>query len=137
MDQPGAGYREIQHTADWQLEVWAPDLPGLFEQAARGMAALAGIQLGEAAAPAQHLEFVAQDAESLLVKFLGELLYLQEQHGLGCERFDLAVSEGHLTAELAMRPVIALEKQIKAVTYHNLAIQPTPRGLEARIVFDV
>jgi SHS2 domain-containing protein len=28
-------------------------------------------------------------------------------------------------------------KEIKAVTYHNLKIQPGVRGLETRIVFDV
>jgi SHS2 domain-containing protein len=33
--------------------------------------------------------------------------------------------------------VPALEKHIKAVTYHDLAITPTPDGLEATIVFDV
>jgi len=26
------GYREVEHTADWELEVWAADLPGLLEQ---------------------------------------------------------------------------------------------------------
>jgi len=30
-----------------------------------------------------------------------------------------------------------LEKQIKAVTYHNLKIIKTAEGLEATIVFDV
>ena len=26
-----AGYREVEHTADWELEVWATDLAGLLE----------------------------------------------------------------------------------------------------------
>jgi SHS2 domain-containing protein len=39
-----AGYREREHTADWELEVWAPDLPRLLEQAARGMYRLAGLR---------------------------------------------------------------------------------------------
>jgi len=26
-----AGYRIIEHTADWQIEAWAPDLTGLLE----------------------------------------------------------------------------------------------------------
>ena len=40
-----AGYRELEHTADWELEAWADDLPGLLEQAARGMYALSGVRL--------------------------------------------------------------------------------------------
>ena len=28
-----AGFTEIEHTADWALEVWGPDLPALLEQA--------------------------------------------------------------------------------------------------------
>ena len=45
MTVPPHGYREIEHTADWELKVWAPDLRGLLEQAARGMYALSGIIL--------------------------------------------------------------------------------------------
>jgi hypothetical protein len=45
MTHSTAGFREIEHTADWELEVWAPDLPALLEQAGRGMYALAGVRL--------------------------------------------------------------------------------------------
>ncbi|MFC2053874.1 archease, partial [Chloroflexota bacterium] len=31
-----AGFREIEHTADWELEVWAPDILELLKQAAIG-----------------------------------------------------------------------------------------------------
>jgi SHS2 domain-containing protein len=34
-------------------------------------------------------------------------------------------------------PVDRVDKAIKAVTYHNLRIARTDRGLEATIVFDV
>jgi len=34
-------------------------------------------------------------------------------------------------------PVGSPGKDIKAVTYHNLAIRKTERGLEVNIVFDV
>ena len=39
-----AGYRELEHTADWALEFWAPNFTELLEQAARGMYSLAGAQ---------------------------------------------------------------------------------------------
>jgi SHS2 domain-containing protein len=33
--------------------------------------------------------------------------------------------------------LVEQRKEIKAVTYHNLSIRETERGLEAEIVFDV
>jgi SHS2 domain-containing protein len=132
-----SGYREIQHTADWQLEVWAPDFPALLAEAARGMFALEGVQLAAGPRQVQTFTLTAWDAESLLVKFLGELLYWQQQHGLGFDQFHLQIDGITLVAQLEGAAVVGLDKQIKAVTYHNLVIQPTPRGLEVRIVFDV
>jgi hypothetical protein len=70
-----AGYREIEHTADWQLDVWAPDLGALLEQAARGMYALAGVRLTDGPRQAYDLEVPFHDPEGLLVAFLSELLF--------------------------------------------------------------
>jgi SHS2 domain-containing protein len=133
-----AGYREIEHTADWQLEAWAPDLPGLLEQCARGMQALSGIRLDSEAAPRWiYLELTGADGESLLVSFLSELLYITEQQGLGFEYFDLHLVGHNLLTRLRARPLLGLSKEIKAVTYHNLAIASGPQGLRTRVVFDV
>ena len=138
-----AGYREIEHTADWELEVWAPDLPGLLEQAARGMQHLAGLKLQDAPARQLELQLTAADAESLLVAFLGELLFSMEQQLMGFCDFDLQVNPlpDHagleLHASLQGQPLLALDKEIKAVTYHDLAIASGPQGLQTRVVFDV
>jgi SHS2 domain-containing protein len=137
MDETPAGFKEIAHTADWQLDAWAPDLPGLLEQAARGMYALAGVRLDPGPPQARHLALKAEDAESLLVAFLSELLYYGEQEGLAFDRFSLRVEGSRLEADIEGRPIAALEKEIKAVTYHNLNIRQSPRGLEVSIVFDV
>jgi SHS2 domain-containing protein len=40
-------------------------------------------------------------------------------------------------AEVEGAPVAAIARDIKAVTYHNLVVRETERGLEATIVFDV
>jgi len=45
--RPKAGFSERGHTADWELEVWAPDFPGLLAQAARGMYSISGVRLKE------------------------------------------------------------------------------------------
>ena len=136
MEQP-AGFLELRHTADWEIEAWAPDLPSLFEQAAIGMYTLAGTHLYPEPRITRTLELEAVDAESLLVKFLGELLYMGEQYGLAFDEFKLQINGGTLSAVLHGAPMTEQSKEIKAVTYHKLAIQPGPRGLEVRIVFDV
>ena len=64
-----AGFQEVEHTADWELHVWAPDLGALLEQAARGMYQLSGTRLAGAPRVRRNLEIQAVDAESLLVRF--------------------------------------------------------------------
>ena len=135
-EQP-AGFSEREHTADWELEVWAPDLSMLLEQSARGMYSLSGTRLQPEPRLRRELEISAADPESLLVNFLAELLYLGEQAGLGFDSFDLRVTDDTLHALLEGASLAGQDKEIKAVTYHNLQIRNGPRGLEARIVFDV
>jgi SHS2 domain-containing protein len=136
--QPEFGFREHAHTADWELEVWAPDLPALLEQAARGMYTLAGMQLEGSETHHRNLQLESADAESLLVRFLAELLWLQEDANLGFDHFSIMVSSGYkLQADLIGSTIVKVDKEIKAVTYHNLMIQTTPQGLRTCIVFDV
>ena len=132
-----AGFQELQHTADWEIEAWAPDLPRLFEQAALGMYALSGTHLYPDPRITRTLELNAEDVESLLVKFLTELLFIGEQYGLAFDVFDLKIDECNLRARLHGAPMTEQSKEIKAVTYHKIAIQTSPRGLEVRIAFDV
>ena len=132
-----AGFREIEHTADWQLEAWAPDLPGLFEQTARGMYSLAGVHLKAGLRCKRSFELKAEDVETLLVRFLSELLFIEEQEGLGFDEFELTLRDNSLTANLAGSPVTSISKEIKAVTYHHLLVRASSQGWEVNIVFDV
>jgi SHS2 domain-containing protein len=132
-----AGYRECQHTADWELEVWAPDLPGLLEQAARGMYWLAGLHLKANPRIEHALEFTFTDAENLIVDFLSELLFLVEGQGIAFDGFSLQVAQDMLLAELSGAPVDSISREIKAVTYHRLAVRRSGVGLQVNIVFDV
>ncbi len=132
-----AGFQEIEHTADWELHVWAPDLKGLLEQAARGMYQLSGMRLADEPRLHRSLDIQAADAESLLVRFLSELLYFGDQEGLGFDSFDLSLENLHLKADLGGARHISSDKEIKAVTYHRLKVRQTGQGLEVNIVFDV
>lgn len=138
MQTKNAGYEEIAHTADWALRVWAADLPGLLWQAAAGMYALMDARLATAPRVQRCLQLEAADAEGLLVTFLGELLYLNESEGLGFDQFQLEIGDGFcLFAVVEGAALTDLQKEIKAVTYHALAVQATADGLTATIVFDV
>lgn len=132
------GFEEIDHTADWAYRVWAPSLEELFIQAAIALFTLAGIQLVEGVQVKREIQLHAIDYESLLVAWLNELLYLREGENLGFDRFEiLNLDPQNLKVRLSGALVQDWTKFIKAVTYHNLAIQKTAQGFEATLVLDV
>ena len=131
------GFEEISHTADWSVRVWAQDLPALFAEAARAMNALSGTVISRAARVKRTFESEAPDAESLLVSFLSELVYSQEQENLAFDIFKVEVSSKTLEVAMEGAQIASLDKAIKAVTYHNLKINKTNEGFDTTIVFDV
>jgi SHS2 domain-containing protein len=134
-----AAFEIVEHTADWALRVTGRDLAELLVHAAQGMASLlvaepAALPLDET----RHLELEAYDAESLLVEWLGELAYWAESEQLVFYCFEMREVTPHfLQAAVHGGRADELQKHIKAVTYHNLAIRETAEGLEVTVVFDV
>lgn len=138
MSVPLAGYKEIEHTADWAIRVWAPDLPTLFVQAAEGMLMLAQFELEEGNRLSRSFKLHSQDVESLLVAFLEELLFIGEQEDLGFDKLEVEIGSGCQIDVLALGGRIASrKKEIKAVTFHNLAVKQTDAGYQVEVVFDV
>jgi SHS2 domain-containing protein len=129
----------VDHTADWAIRVVGRDLVQLLVHAAQGMNSLLVAELAAVGDDeTRQLELEAFDAESLLVDWLSELAYWAEEAQLIFQRFELSdVTATHLQATLHGGRAAQLEKHIKAVTYHNLAITETGDGLEVTIVFDV
>jgi SHS2 domain-containing protein len=132
-----SGYLELAHTADWALKVWAPDLVRLFIEAAAGMYMLMEVQLENESRSSVPLDLQAFDDESLLVAFLGELLYLGEEQRLAFDEFDIALIDDRLVGMLHGARVRSQRKEIKAVTYHELQIERSDNRLEVVVVFDV
>jgi SHS2 domain-containing protein len=131
------GFEEISHTADWSVRVWAQDLPSLFAESARAMNSLSGTVTSNGPRVKRTFESEAPDEESLLVAFLSELVYYQEQEKLAFDIFKLEVKSKRLKVEMEGAQIVSLDKAIKAVTYHNLQIKETDQGFETTIVFDV
>ena len=129
----------VEHTADWALRVVGEDFPALLCNAAHGMNSLLVETASEVGTDvAVQLALDAFDRESMLVEWLSELAYLAEVEGLIFQEFDLeAVSSSSLRAVIRGGRARVLQKHIKAVTYHGLAVEETAEGLEATIVFDV
>jgi SHS2 domain-containing protein len=135
-------FEELSHTADWSLRVWAADLCLLFAESASGMNALAGIRLADSPRVQRTFSTSAEDAESLLVSYLSELVFFAEQETLAFDKIELKIEarEGQscsLSAILIGAPILSINKAIKAVTFHNMQIRQTERGYEVEIVFDV
>jgi SHS2 domain-containing protein len=132
-------FEEIEHTADWALRVRGHDLHELLVNAARGMSRLLVPDLTVISTDVERrFELDAFDAESLLVEWLSELAYWAEADMLVFREFDLRqVTPSHLEAIVRGGRASNLQKQIKAVTYHNLEIVMTDNGLETTVVFDV
>jgi SHS2 domain-containing protein len=134
-----AGFDVVDHTADWSLRVYGPDLAALFEQAALGMASLLVANVATVDDGVERpFAFDEFDTETLLVEWLSELAYWAETERLIFTQFHFeAIDETSLRATARGGHVTELQKHIKAVTFHNLAITPTATGLETTIVFDV
>ena len=131
------GFEEISHTADWAAHIWAEDLPLLFTESARAMNTLAGIVIAESPRVERTFKSEGNDSESLLIAFLSELIYYQEQENLAFDVFELIVESRKLEVEMEGAQIVSADKAIKAATYHNLKIEKTSRGFETTIVFDV
>jgi SHS2 domain-containing protein len=131
-------FEEIEHTADIAIHVWGRDLAELFANAAYGMACHMA-DVDTAGRTIEHaIELQAYDAETLLVAWLGELLYLGERDGCVFAAFDmLDVAPTRLKAIVRGGPVSEHRHHIKAVTFSDLEIVHTDAGYETTIVFDV
>lgn len=130
-------FKEIEHTADYAIYVRALDLSELFLDAARGMNALAGGHVGQPPIT-RHIELQASDSETLLVEWLEELAFLMEIESEFFDQFQVCqFNPTSLSIQITGGSAQGVQKLIKAITFHDLAIKPTADGFETTIVFDV
>lgn len=135
-------YEILDHTADRALRAWGHDLRELIEHAAAGMMALLYVETPPAAVREVALTVTADGPEMVLHHSLRALLYLMEDEALA--PVSVAVTEA--TDEGAALRVGVIPREaaeplfgalIKAVTRHDLRVEPDGDQLTARIVFDV
>jgi SHS2 domain-containing protein len=140
MEESTKGYREFVHTADAGIHVWAQTIPELFVQSALGMYHIAQVSLVHAndMARKKTLQLHAGDGESLLIAFLDELLFVLEEERIVFRGITVEISGmTALNSSLTGYPVQKQEREIKAVTYHNIKIKESAAGFAVDIVFDI
>ncbi|RMG49120.1 MAG: archease [Acidobacteria bacterium] len=136
-------YELYEHTADTGIVLEAPTLPLLFERAAAAMFDLiVDIERVGEDGETETVELEEEDADLLLVSWLGELLGRAMERRRVYGRFDVRLDgvtrlRGRIWGEALDPERHRYKTEIKAVTYHDLALRRTARGFQARVVFDL
>ncbi|MGH2730549.1 MAG: archease [Actinomycetota bacterium] len=147
-----SGYEILEHTADVGVRATGATLEDVFAQATRGLAGIIGAWqpnggeeegVGEEGGIKEPvvLEVEADDLGGLLVDWLSEILYLHDTRDAVIAGLEVArVADGRAsgTVTLAPRGDRVLEgTQVKAVTYHQLAVEKSGDEWVVTVFFDV
>ncbi len=130
-------FEEVEHVADAALRVYGSDWSELLSNAALGMFSLIARWKNTLPCAEQKLSLRSVDAETLLVDWLSELLYLHEMQDLVYIDFDiLNASSDALEAIARGTDQWVPQTAIKAVTFNDLQVSRTADGYATTIVFD-
>lgn len=134
-------YEVLSHTADTGVVVYGATMTELFENAAFAMFDLM-FGIGDLRGVERvNVEVAATTVEELLVDWLSTLLFEAETRDLALCSFGIdTLGDGRLSGWASGISSSDLELRgapIKAITYHDLAIEEIPNGWSARAVFDV
>ena len=136
------GYELLDHTADLGIRVWAADVKGLFQEAARALFAIITDLEKVTVHLSREVAVQGSGREELLVAWLSELLYLYEVKGLLFCDFALAEIDGVRVKGVARGEEFdegrhPIKTGIKAVTYHQLEIKEEDGRWQAQVIFDI
>lgn len=132
----------LDHTADMGIKIRGKDLIDLYERAGKALIHLMfEIRSYEKSTPIR-ISISGHDLEDLMVRWLGEILYLFDGEGLVITSIDIeSLSSSQLEAVLGTTPFNPLTheviRDIKAVTYHQIQVVHKGDLWETRIIFDL
>jgi SHS2 domain-containing protein len=135
-------YRLLEHTADLGFACEARTLEELFETAALALADIIAHLDARAVDEHRELRIQGSDDPSRLRAFLDEVLFHFEKSRFlptqASVRFEpdgavLATLQGSCI-DLSTQ---AIERVVKAVTYHGLQVKRTRRGFQAEVILDL
>lgn len=135
-------YILIDHTADIGIHITGKDLEELFMSAAEALFDQIVDRSRLAGRGKKHLLISGMDRHDLLINWLRELLEIWTiQGGLVRTAAITELDETHIRATAlwdAYDPgAHEILKDIKAVTYSGVSVDPIPEGWQATVIFDV
>jgi SHS2 domain-containing protein len=135
-------YTLLDHTADLGIRTWGADLKKLFENAGMGLMDL--LICGESPKRAfpKKISLKGDDLADLMVRWLGEIVYLLEGETLVVTSIRIVdIRPSFLEVVLKAVPFDPafheILNEIKAVTYHQIEVAQKANRWEARIIFDL
>lgn len=136
-----SGYEILEHTADVGLRARGTTLEETFAHAVAGLADIMGIA-GDGDGRPVAIEVEGDDFGALLVELLGEVLYVHEVHGGRVTGVRVeSVERGRVRASIEVAPAGAGDEpegtDVKAITYHQLAVERADGGWVAEVYVDV
>jgi SHS2 domain-containing protein len=136
-------YKLIDHTADLGMEVTGRTKRELFTKAALSLMDIVVERKGTPSGLQEKaLTVEGAGPADLLINFLREILYLVNGEALIIGTCEITkCGNKTLDARLWLEPYNkkkhVMKTEIKAVTYHGLAVEKTKSGWKARVIFDV
>lgn len=130
------------HTADLGVRVTAPTRGELLRVATQSLYATIGELAPTGPAREMRLELEADDAAVLLRDYLARLLLMFETQGVMVVQ---AEAEEFSATRLVVRAQVrdvdrcasVFSREVKAVTYHELALRETPEGVQFNYIVDI
>ena len=135
-------YKIIDHTADLGIRICGTDLAGLFENACNSLTDLFLKIKASGDSSSVRMTVRSMDLEDLMVRWLGEILYLFEGENTVVISSRISkISHKQLDATLEtviFDPLIhEIIREIKAVTYHDIQVSEKNGTWEALVVLDL
>jgi SHS2 domain-containing protein len=135
-------FRVLEHTADVGFEAFGASREELFVHAAQALIHLV-VDL-DRIWPLRELTVKAEgsDPPGLLVNWLSEILYLHDAEGWLFREFSVRELRDTTIAAVARGEKFdpkwhQAKLLVKAVTYHQLALEETPSGWRAQVYVDI
>jgi SHS2 domain-containing protein len=135
-------FRLLEHPADIGIEATGSSLAEAFSSAAVGLISIIVDPASVCTRLSRSIEIEADDNESLLVKWLNELVYLFDAEHFTCAKAEVYSLVDHrlraiVQGEMFSPGIHMTRMDVKAVTFHQLSVSEQNGVWKARVFVDI